>query len=148
MKLRNKKTGDIAEVLTDTIAVNVLIDRQDITGYYGSLAELNDEWEDYEEPKVYWYIDDAGVIQIDQVLASEINMRKSIGNYFETEEEAEQAVKKLKAWKRLKDKEFEFCRYSALGYGEIDFRLDFEDLSKEETEQLREDLNLLFGGEE
>ena len=49
MKLRNKKTGDIALVLTDSIEVNVLMNRNDITGYYTSLAELNEEWEDYED---------------------------------------------------------------------------------------------------
>lgn len=48
MKLRNKKTGDIVEVLTDSIAVDVLRDRENITGYYTSLAELNEEWEDYK----------------------------------------------------------------------------------------------------
>ena len=32
------------------------------------------------------------------------DFNKSIGNYFETKEEAEKAVEKLKAWKRLKDK--------------------------------------------
>lgn len=25
---------------------------------YNSLAELNEEWEDYEEPKEYWFIND------------------------------------------------------------------------------------------
>lgn len=29
--------------------------------------------------------------------------RKSIGNYFETKEEAEKAVERLRAWKKLKD---------------------------------------------
>lgn len=54
MKLRNKKTGNIAEVLTDSITVDVLIDRNNITGYYTSLAELNAEWEDApEEPKFH-----------------------------------------------------------------------------------------------
>lgn len=52
MKLRNKKSGHIAEVLTDSIKVNVLIDREDLTGYYTSLAELNEEWEDYKEPLI------------------------------------------------------------------------------------------------
>ena len=40
MKLRNKKTGEIVEA-TD---FNIISD-------YNSLAELNEEWEDYEEPK-------------------------------------------------------------------------------------------------
>ena len=47
MKIRNKKTGEIMEVLTDSIAVNVLKNGQAITGYYTSLTELNEEWEDF-----------------------------------------------------------------------------------------------------
>ena len=37
MKLRNKKTGEIKEVQPITI------------GGFRSLAELNEEWEDYED---------------------------------------------------------------------------------------------------
>ena len=102
MKLKNKKTGEIKafdEVMREVYKWN----------NYNSLTELNEEWEDVpEEPKEYYYIDDAGVIQIDQVLCPVINMRKSIGNYFDTEEKAEQAVEKLKAWKRLKDYNVKF----------------------------------------
>ena len=49
MKLRNKKTGDIVEVITESIAVHIFKDGEVITGYYDSLAKLNDEWEDCEE---------------------------------------------------------------------------------------------------
>ena len=102
MKLKNKKTGEIKafdEVMREVYKWN----------NYNSLTELNEEWEDVpEEPKEYYYIDDAGVIQIDQVLCPVINMRKSIGNYFDTEEKAEKAVEKLKATKRLKDKGVSF----------------------------------------
>lgn len=148
MKLRNKKTGDIVEVLTDSIAVDVLKDREDITGYYTSLAELNAEWEDYEEPKEHWHIGCEGDVFIDNT-ERYLKSYSLIGNDFETKEEAEQAVEKLKAWKRLKDKNFRFLRYSALGFGEIDFSLDFEDIDDEgEIGELRHDLDLLFGGEE
>ena len=123
MRLRNKKTGEIVEVesighadsLKEKFGWQVTLSWKideylDTWKTYDSLAELNEEWEDIpeEEPKTFWYIDDAGVLQIDEVLCSVINMRKSIGNYFETREEAEKAVEKLKAWKRLKDKGFEF----------------------------------------
>lgn len=146
MKLRNKKTGEVYNACG-------IIFGESLEGLkktqWKTLEEFNEDWEDYEEPKEFWYIDDAGVIQIDQVLSSEINMRKSIGNYFETKEEAENAVEKLKAWKRLKDKGFEFHGHNALGVGEITLSLDFEDMDYEgEIGQLRHDLDLLFGGEE
>ena len=144
MKLRNKKTKEIAETFHDDIVIN-----SNKVNVFQSLAELNSEWEDYEEPKEYWYIDDAGVIQIDKVLSSEINMRKSIGNYFETKEEAEKAVEKLKAWKRLKDKKFEFTEwYKSDGcepFIVVETNIDYDDVDNKE---LQKDLDLLFGGEE
>lgn len=111
MKLRNKKTGEIATVegfgsTESEIQMTYTIDNNETELYLyctSSLTTFNNEWEDYKEPEEYWYIDNAGVLQIDQVLSSEINMRKSIGNYFDTREEAELAVRKLKAWKLLKD---------------------------------------------
>lgn len=73
---------------------------------------------------------------------------EELGNHFETKKEAELAVNKLKAWKRLKDKNFHFLKYSALGCGEIEFSLDFEDMDDEgEIGELQADLDLLFGGE-
>ena len=101
MKLRNKKSGIIVEVLAGCIELNVLKDRDEATGYYTSLAGLNEEWEDYKEPKRHWIIDTMN----DRVEDFDVPMafNESIGNYFETKEEAEKAVEKLKAWKRLKD---------------------------------------------
>ena len=149
MKLRNKKTGeiwDIGKVLTNDYPA------------YESLKQINENWEDVpEEPKAYWYIDDAGVMQVDQILSSKINMRKSIGNYFETKEEVEKAVEKLKAWKRLKDKGFKFEGikedYTRILQSQEPFRtgkryLQFNKSEDEEwMEENWEDLNLLFGGE-
>lgn len=120
------------------------------TKQYNSLAELNEEWEDYEELKKYCYITGEGDICRNDIKYSEwIEERKSIGNYFETEEEAEKAVEKLKAWKRLKDKGFkvDLWNYDGGNYqerirtGRILFRVkDYEENDK--------DLDLLFGGKE
>lgn len=144
MKLRNKKTGEIGEVgylaTSDGTIIVSNINDQDEWYEYESLAELNEEWEDYEEPKStikdVWFnstLANGHFVEID----------------FINDEEAELAVRKLKAWKRLKDKNFHFLKYSALGCGEIEFSLDFEDMDDEgEIGELRHDLDLLFGGEE
>ena len=69
----------------------------------------------------------------------------------ETKEEAEQAVEKLKAWKRLKDAGFVFYRKwdskdpeGAFYYVEIHAKID---PVPSDTEFMK-DLDLLFGGEE
>ena len=140
MKLRNKKTGRIIELNN--------IDAEE--GPITSLAELNEEWEDYEE-KGYWYIDsDGDILKEDFDDNTEYdNDIKSLGNYFKTREEAEKALEKLKAWKRLKDKGFkvDLWDYDGGNYqeriktGRILFRVkDYEDVD--------ELLDLLFGGEE
>lgn len=123
-------------------------------------------WEDYKEPEIYYRIDSGGFVYqsyIDEYLWSEpaVNSNKAIGNYFETEEEAEKVVEKLKAWKRLKDKGFEFERWqtwekvSGLAcfdkgvahsyYAGFTFRSEDR---LEKDEQVKADLDLLFGGKE
>jgi hypothetical protein len=80
---------------------------------------------------------------------------KSIGNYFESKEEAEKAVEKLKAWKRLKDKGFKFLGVKGLDYA-IDFEVNppythitFDEYTAtEEQKEFYNDLMMLFGGEE
>ena len=121
MKLRNKKTGEIVEfgyLQSDYVAPLVLTtyenDKPKMYSY-ASLAELNAEWEDYKEPKGYWYIRDGGNIDHNLYGKSIINRHKEIGNYFETKEEAEKAVEKLKAWKRLKDKGSKIIDYECYG---------------------------------
>lgn len=76
----------------------------------GLISDMNYHPEPKKEPKDYYFIDGVGAIQTtdrgpDDELAKQM---QSIGNYFETKEEAEKAVEKLKAWKRLKDKGFKF----------------------------------------
>ena len=160
MKLRNKKTGEIGNLVLninpnresysvlstedgDTICGNLVLDD------YDSLAELNAEWEDYEEDEYYWAITgikyDDGITKMKNKHKDMTAFDKSIGNYFETEEEAERAVEKLKAWKRLKDKGF---RFTGVDYNSISFVFEERVLKKGEVFNPQKDLNLLFGGEE
>lgn len=73
--------------------------------------------------------------------------RKEIGNCFDTIEEAEKAVEKLKAWKRLKDNGFNFIgkTYETdKRFGSIFYKVDEDTYS----EDIINELDLLFGGEE
>ena len=136
MKLRNKKTGEIIEVCK---VCPEPFGARDFD--CNSLAELNERWEDYEEPKEHWYIDWDGKLMVS---SDEEGWKAaiSIGNYFETKEEAEKAVEKLKAWKRLKDKGFVINDWAVAYNNEI--RL-FGCYSKA---GVKDDLDLLFGGED
>lgn len=149
MKLRNKKTGEIGEIgYIGTSYGSIAVRKVGSVGYslgeYYSLTELNKEWEDYEELKDHYYIDFDGDTMIIEALDYEpkIKAMKQIGNYFETKEEAEKAVEKLKAWKRLKDKGFEW-RYYSMGDGNK-FRVYF---SIKDGADIGTDLDFLFGGE-
>lgn len=136
MKLRNKRTGEIREVEPITI------------GGFRSLAELNTEWEDVpEEPKEYWYIESDGTILQNHkptYISHLLNPLKSIGNYFETKEEAEKAVEKLKAWKRLKDAGFEFKGWEVLAHDSP--RINFN-VHRKNSDDIVPFLDLLFSGE-
>lgn len=151
MKLRNKKTG---EIIKPTIYVNIhkkfyiedAVSHDD--GHeYDTLAELCEEWEDVpEEPKEWWYIDIHGphkVTNDDEYYQQVKAASKEIGNYFETKEEAEQAVEKLKAWKRLKDKGLHVTTFYVED-GSLVIRAKTHNSSGAEN---WEDLDLLFGGE-
>lgn len=135
MKLRNKKTGKIVEA-TDF----------NIISEYNSLAELNDEWEDYEELEGYWYyVDATGEVQDPTYLTyNDKSALMKFGNWFKTKEEAEKAVKKLKAWQRLKDKGFRFTGWDR----HPDFDGDFRIAASDDWNCDDKDLDLLFGGKE
>ena len=148
MKLRNKKTGETVSLSLYGITVT---SRTKTLPIYRSIAELTEEWEDYEEPKEYWYIDcDGKVYEPTRLQQSDLDRMEEIGNYFESKEEAEKAVEKLKAWKRLKDKGFRFKGYEGIwgetdggacgGEGKIDFAISGNFRPK--------DLDLLFGSED
>ena len=156
MKLRNKKTGEIVDIADlDFTSDNFAIWLS--TTKYSSLAELNEEWEDYEEPKEFWYIAHNGIVGCfeydDDWQYMDFNWQdklKQIGNYFETKEEAEKAVEKLKAWKRLKDKGYRVMMNNHVD-GMLYLRI-WNDTTDAPTPinkagEIYKDLELLFGGE-
>lgn len=163
MKLRNKKTGDIGYLIVGrgSAYYHVCDDGWSSCGKYWSLAELNEEWEDApEEPKVGYIIDpmDEDYISADNSGYEESNIEraKELGIWLETEEEAKKAVEKLKAWKRLKDKGFRFACYTRrsdwAGLSEVKALENLIDITaylpKDKIEEMKADLDLLFGGEE
>ena len=98
MKLKNKETGEVIDSLQ----------RSELILDYNSLAELNEEWEDYEEPNGWWYIDENYEVHTTNSSLRDEEKDREMGNCFPYKEEAEKAVEKLKAWRRLKDKGFDF----------------------------------------
>ena len=144
MKLRNKKTGKIKEVEPITI------------GGFRSLTELNEEWEDYEGPKDFWFIGEDSYAHSETTTVTQdfANRLKEIGNYFETKEEAEKAVEKLKAWKRLRNKGFRFTFTPGVGAldsepGKFQIEVTADMPAKWFCcDTVQKDLDLLFGGED
>ena len=150
MKIQNKKTGVIGNLVNhgfEDERIWVWLDNISKPEYrYNSLAELNEEWEDYEEPEEFWYINECGDVlkyKYDGGCSCPILEAKEIGNCFETEEEAEKAVEKLKAWKRLKDIGLEFDDWHP--DVSITFSIWSTDLEKKSVQS---DLDLLFRGKE
>jgi hypothetical protein len=134
MKLRNKKSGEIIECPMIRMSIGVC----DLMRYEfpNSLAELNEEWEDYEEQ--CWYINSTGEVR-EGILDADWRDERRIGNYFETKEEAEKAIEKLKAWKRLSENKYLFNRLIDLVYS--------LNANCREYDEYLEDIELLFGGE-
>ncbi len=101
--------------------------------------------------KEYWFIDyDGGIIPFNRIKETATDrMMKAIGNYFETREEAEKAVERLRALKRLKDYNVKF---------NLDFvrnRIDFTYSVNnpllgvlDGEEQIFNNMKIVFGGEE
>lgn len=151
MKLRNKKTGVIYKIEDIDLGNNA----DGIwlgMSKYNSLAEFNAEWEDYEEPKEYWWISplDTDVVHCVEDVKDEMDQyNKEIGNYFKTKEEADKAVEKLKAWKRLKDLGFRFKGQEVIN-GKLMIKYDFSnnEADVDTCTKALQDVMLLFGGEE
>lgn len=150
MKLRNKRTGEIVSLDGEITYDN----KVRLLKHYDSLAELCEDWEDYEEPKGYWYIDSDGDIMhepSDDRCEFDNNCRE-IGNYFETQEEAELAVEKLKAITRLKNKGLVFRHHEeSTVCGQITdlwISADFGNKPVYFNDVTKEDLDLIFGGKE
>lgn len=165
MKLRNKKTGEIVENAyireshnfynKRTIAVFVRDGNhppERVSTGYETLAELNEEWEDFEEPEMFYWIDYDGKICKAEIGTMDRTKIKQIGNYFEAREEAELAVRKLKAWKQLKDKGFRFDVVPALGHCD-DEKFDISIIATMPAkwwynDKVVDDIHYVFGGEE
>lgn len=147
-KLRDKKTGEIIDIYKGEITIHY--DKGRKTIHFKRFEDL-DEWEDYEEPKEYWYIDyDGGILCGESDNSSAEKMIISMGNHFETIKEAEQAVEKLKAWKQLKDNGFRFTGFEETDRGCLgDFTI-YCYVKPDYTRpyDVKDDLDLLFGGKE
>lgn len=118
-----------------------------ITFYFETLKGMNEMFEDApEEPKYFYCICTEGSINKYEVERYEtetwVKHAKSIGNYFDTREEAEKAVEKLKAFKRLKDKGFRFIDHIDRDSGQGMTRYEWDGYVN------GEDLDICFGGEE
>lgn len=130
------------------------------TFFYKTKAAFDAEWEDaLEEPKKHYEILGIGYV-VERDNEDDIfrcARQREIGNYFETKEEAELAVEKLKAIKILRDNSFRFIQWEfdmkTIADGKIWFDVgvntqwDAEQLLKHRPE-VKESLDLLFGGEE
>ena len=152
MKLRNKKTGEIVEWEHGP--------QYKLGKEYKSIKEFAEEWEDYEEPKDRWYINEnGGVLHYvpDDPEGEDLVYNKyqdAIGNYFNTRKEAKRAVEKLKAWKRLKDKGFKFTFTPGVGSLDVEpgkFQIDITATMPDKwwgNDKVVDDLDFVFGGED
>ena len=146
MKLKNKKTAEIGYLCFANWNDPVLI-ISDNNGTqlakYKSRVELEREWEDYEETKG-WYIDISCVVRpVEPFFGDEnINILKQCGNFFDTREKAEKAVEKLKALKRLKDKDFDIFNEAVVT--DSAFCLDIF-IGDDHYKDLKDDLKIVFG---
>ena len=153
MKLKNKKTGEIGKILkqlSEDNQIEVITD--DKLYVVKSLAALNEEWEDYyEEPKTVYFIGDTGdIIPVDSKTMSSTMVLKDrlidFGNYFETKEEAEKAVEKLKAFANLRKRGFKFNGWTDADRGIVgEFEIYCDAL---ELDGIEQELEAVFGREE
>ena len=157
MKLKNKKTGKIVDLIeivrSEDVSNEYFLRLSDNEGRtfkvgFSSLAELNEEWEDApEEPKEYWYIDCYGMVLRALYNGNEWDeRRKLIGNYFETREETEKAVEKLKAFANLRKRGLKFNGWDEADRGMVgEFAIYCDAL---ELDGIERELEIVFGREE
>lgn len=151
MKLRNKKTGGLAtfEVHDDYLTLKTDSGWHD----YDSLAELNEEWEDYED-ELFYVISAEHKSGYQCVLKEDYpeicEVAKELGIGFETEKEARRAVEKLKACKRLKDKGFKLNGWTIDDGLRVSIctNLDSDGIYDKDRKETKKDLDICFGGEE
>lgn len=152
MKLRNKKTGEAGTPIVGYQELYVDTENGH-TYHYESLQDMCKEWEDYEESRSHWSITQFGdvVDEVDGYMSETIDDMKQIGNYFSSREEAEKAVKKLKAWKFLKDEcDIKFdgiIRDDKAMLKGVKLTYDRHEVTFERMRECMECLHLLFGDE-
>lgn len=149
MKLVNKETREIGYLYANKNEnYNVLDENDEVLAVYETLEAVVEKWQDYEEPK-------SGIKDV--WFPDVIEGRNNVVISFETREEAKNAVRKLKAWKRLKELGFRFIDWEldmkTVADGKIWFDVgintewDAERLLELKPE-VKESLDILFGGEE
>lgn len=151
MKLRNKRSGEIGYFCFANWndPVLIIMDNNGVQlGKYTSLTRLNAEWEDYEEPKTFFTIYYDGTIsEFKDGDDDQIRDMKAIDNYFSSREEAEQAVEKLKAWKRLKDYNVKFNLDFVRNKIDFTYSVNNPLLSVlDGEEQIFNNMKIIFGG--
>lgn len=140
-KLINRNTGQIV------VYGEGIVDLKSL-GCKNVAEMLEAGWEEYKEPKEFWYIEPNGVIaRIDEwdcCTENDREVMRLIGNCFETKEEAEKAVEKLKAWKRLKGT---ITRIDRASFDDVGTATLFIRYEGKDHKKVQKDLDLLFGGE-
>lgn len=158
MKLKTKfqdkdfKLGEVVIAIInldihDKIEVQALKHSGGIVAYrYDSIKDFTDHWEDApEEPKKHYEILGIGVVIERKNTGDEIfrnQNQREIGNDFETKEEAEKTVEKLKAWKRLKENGFKFTEWGVGFDNNLVIKAEYK------RGQIYDDMNLLFSGKD
>ena len=141
MRLRNKKTGEIKEF--------VLFDGKNELQGGATLKDLVKEWEDYEEPKGNWTIDPMNENYIDDgkyTAPDELERYEELGLKFDTKEEAEKAVEKLKAFANLRKRGLKFNGWDEADRGMVgEFAIYCDAL---ELDGIERELEIVFGREE
>ena len=144
MKLRNKKTGEIATLTLSTNGEDLIIMGNDMYAHITKLSELKD-YADYEEDELLYVVSAEHRSGYQCVLKEDYpeicKVAKELGIGFETEKECQKAVEKLKAWKRLKDKGFRITMQGCKGNAWL--QANWGNLQGDYSDVL-----LLFGGEE
>lgn len=160
MKLRNKETGEIRKLRLKDNHLQLKSEEMDKWYDYDDLDYLAQWWERYEEDELFYIISaehkDGYTCALKKDYKELCDTAKEFGLGFETEKEAAKAVKKLKAWKRLKDKGFRLDCYMRrsdwAGLSEVKALENLIDITvylpKDKIKEMEADLDLLFGGEE
>lgn len=86
-----------------------------LTDWFEEIEEQT-RWKPEMDQKYYCFGSDGSVVDDDWCGLSIDHNRFEIGNCFQTKEEAERAVEKLKAWKRLKDSGLKFKGWNKINY--------------------------------